>query len=215
MKKFLICLLACVMLLAMFGCSKDDKTTDGGKQTGGDELSLGEVAGNKYESEFIGIGYTLPEGWEFYTDEEIAELNNYTGNLAGKDYQDLIKNASIVYDMMAASPSQTDNVVVTLEKKPQAAIDKLNLAASFEASFSVVKSTYENMGYKNVSHEVTTITISGKTVTCMHVSATYAGMTMNQTSIMFKCNGYIATIAVTTMDAAGTAPLLDNIYLLK
>ena len=214
MKKFLICLLACVMLLAMFGCSKDDKTTGGG-QSGKEELSLGEVTGTKYESEFIGIGYTLPEGWEFYTDEEIAELNNYTGNLAGKDYQDLIKNASIVYDMMAASPSQTDNVVVTLEKKPQATIDKLDLAASFEASFSVVKSTYENMGYKNVSHEVSTITISGNTVPCMHVSATYAGMTMNQTSIMFKCNGYIATIAVTTMDAAGTAPLLANIYLLK
>ena len=216
MKKLLTCLLAVAMVIAMAGCdllsmfSKDETPASTDK-----ELSLGEVSDNKYESEFIGIGYNLPESWRFYTDEEIAELNNYTGNIAGQDYKDLIKNATVVYDMMAASPSQTDNVVVTLEKKPNATINNLNIAASFESSFAMVKSTFENMGYRNITHEVTTVTVNGQVLDCMHISATYAGQTMHQTSIMFKCNGYIATIALTTFDAAGTAPLLANLYLLK
>ena len=213
MKKFLVCLLACVMLLAMFGCSKDDNK--GGATPKDEEFALGEVAGSKYESEFIGLGFTLPEGWNFYTDEEIAEMNNYVGDIAGQDYRDLLKNATVIYDMAAASPSQTDNVMVTLEKKPNSMLKNLNLAQTLEASFSVVKSSMENMGYRNLTHEVTTLTIDGETFTAMHITGTLSGMTMRQTSIVIKCNGYLASLAVTTFDAAGTAPLLDNIYILK
>ena len=213
MKKFLICLLAFVMILAMVGCSKDDNK--GGATPKDEECALGEVAGNKYESEFIGLGFTLPEGWNFYTDEEIAEMNNYVGDIAGQDYRDLLKNATVIYDMAAASPSQTDNVMVTLEKKPNSMLKNLNLAQTLEASFSLVKSSLENMGYRNIAHEVTTLTIDGETFTAMHITGTLSGMTMRQTSIVIKCNGYLASLAVTTFDAAGTAPLLDNIYILK
>jgi hypothetical protein len=73
----------------------------------------------------------------------------------------------------------------------------------------------ENMGYRNLTHEVTTLTIDGETFTAMHITGTLSGMTMRQTSIVIKCNGYLASLAVTTFDAAGTAPLLDNIYILK
>jgi hypothetical protein len=213
MKKFLICLLAFVMILAMVGCSKDDNK--GGATPKDEEFALGEVAGNKYESEFIGLGFTLPEGWSFYTDEEIKEMNNYVEDKAGQDYLDLLKNATVIYDMAAASPAQTDNVVVTLEKKPNAQLNKLDLAQTLEASFNVSKSSLENMGYRNLTHEVTTLTIDGETFHAMHVTGTLSGMTMRQTSIVIKCNGYLASLAVTTFDAAGTAPLLDNIYILK
>lgn len=215
MKKFLICLMACVMLLAMVGCAADKDPYTPGNKTEDEEFSLGEVTGKKYESEFIGIGFTLPEGWEFYTDEEIKELNNFVEDKAGQDYLDLLKNATVIYDMAAASPSQTDNVMVTLEKIPNAQLNKLNLAQSLETSFSVVKSSLENMGYRNITHEVTTLTIDGETFTAMNITATLSGMTMRQTSIAIKCNGYLASLAVTTFDAAGTAPLLENIHVIK
>jgi len=74
MKKFLICLLAVAMVIAMSGCDLLSMFNKEEKPSSQDmELSLGTVTGNKYESEFIGIGYTLPDGWEFYTDEEIKE----------------------------------------------------------------------------------------------------------------------------------------------
>lgn len=215
MKKFLICLMACVMLLAMVGCAADKDPYTPGNKAEDEEFSLGEVTGKKYESEFIGIGFTLPEGWEFYTDEEIKELNNFVEDKAGQDYLDLLKNATVIYDMAAASPSQTDNVMVTLEKIPNAQLNKLNLAQSLETSFSVVKSSLENMGYRNITHEVTTLTIDGETFTAMNITATLSGMTMRQTSIAIKCNGYLASLAVTTFDAAGTAPLLENIHVIK
>ena len=220
MKKILLCVLACLMLLSMVGCdllSSPNPEDIRGNQTEGEdkELSLGEVTGKKYESEFIGIGFTLPDGWEFYTDEEIKELNNYVGDIAGQDYLDLLKNATVIYDMAAASPSQTDNVIDTLEKKPNALLNNLNLAQTLETSFSVVKSSMENMGYRNLTHEITTLTIDGQTFTAMHISGTLSGLTMHQTSIVMKCNGYLASFAVTTFDEAGTAPLLENLYLLK
>ena len=218
MKKILMCLLAVAMVIAMAGCdllSSPDPENIRGNQTEEKELSLGTVSGKKYESEFIGIGYTLPEGWSFYTDEEIKEMNNFVEDKADQDYLDLLKNATVIYDMAAASPSQTDNVIVTLEKKPNAQLNKLDLAQTLEASFNMSKSSLENMGYRNITHEVTTLTIDGETFTAMHITATLSGMTMNQTSIAIKCNGYLAALAVTTFDEAGTAPLLENIYLLK
>lgn len=214
MKRIMLCLLVCAMLLAFAGCSPDADDIRG-DQSEEKELSLGVVTGKKYESEFIGIGFTLDDGWEFYTDEEIQELNNYVGDKAGDDYMDMLKNADVVYDMMAASASQTDNIVVTLEKKPNAQLKKLDLAQNLEASFSMVKSSLENIGYRNITHKVTTVTIDGETFTAMNITASINGMTMYQTSIVIKCNGYLASIALTTFDSAGTAVLLDNLYLLK
>jgi hypothetical protein len=179
------------------------------------ELSLGTVSGSKYESEFIGIGYTLPSGWSFYTEDQIKEMNQYVEDKADQNYLDLIKNDDIVYDMMATSSAGTDNVLVTLEKKPAATLDKIDLKQSLETSFKAFKTSFENMGYRNISHEITTVTIDGKGFDAMHINATYGGMKMYQTCIVIKCNGYLATIAFTTFDAAGTAPLLENIYLLK
>ena len=218
MKRILLCLLALSMVLAMAGCDllsflnlEEIIPT----LTEPKEFSLGEVDSNKYESAFIGIGYRLNDGWTFYTDEQIQELNQYVEGKADQNYMDLVKNADIVYDMMATSGAGTDNVLVTLEKRPNAQLDTLNLASSLEASFKAFKTSFENMGYKNITHEITTVTIDGKTFDAMHINASYGGMKMYQTCIVIKCNGYLATIAFTTFDEAGTAPLLQNLYLLK
>lgn len=216
MKKVLICLLAVSMVLAMAGCDLlSFLNMEEIIPTTPKELSLGTVSGSKYESEFIGIGYMLPSGWSFYTEDQIKEMNQYVEDKADQNYLDLIKNADIVYDMMATSSAGTDNVLVTLEKKPAATLDKIDLKQSLETSFKAFKTSFENMGYRNISHEITTVTIDGKGFDAMHINATYGGMKMYQTCIVIKCNGYLATIAFTTFDAAGTAPLLENIYLLK
>lgn len=243
MKKFLICLLACLMILAMVGCSADksgssntpttpnsnnstpstpsspsspsSEPTDPSQPATSEDLSLGVTTGTKYESEFIGVGFNLPENWVFYSEDEIKQLNNLTADLAGQEYLDLLKNATVIYDMMATSPSQTDNIVVNLEKVSNVLLNKLDLASNFEASFAMVKSSLENMGYRDITKEITTVTIDGETFTAMHLTASFSGLTMHQTSIAIKCNGYLASVAVTTFDEAGTAPLLENLYLVK
>lgn len=218
MKRILLCVLACLMLLSMVGCdllSSPDPDSIRGEQTEEKELSLGEVTGKKYENDFIGIGFTLPDDWTFYTDEQIKEMNNYVGDVAGQDYQDMIKNASIVYDMMATSSTLTDNVIVTLEKIPNVQLAVLDLNKTLEKSFSAVESSFKNMGYTNITHKITTVTIDGKNFTGMHISATLAGQTMNQTSFLIKCNGYLASMAVTTFAPAGTDPLMANFYVIQ
>ena len=217
MKRVLICVLAVAMLLAMSGCNlllSPNPEDIRGEQTADKELSLGEVTGKKYESDFIGIGFTLPDDWTFYTDEQIKEMNNYVGDIAGQDYKDMIKNASVVYDMMATSSTLTDNVIVTLEKIPNVQLAVLDLSKTLENSFNSIKSSFENMGYKNITHKITTITIDGKDFTGMQISATLAGQTMNQTSFVIKCNGYLASMAVTTFATTGTDPLMANFYLI-
>ena len=104
MKRILLCALAAAMVLAMAGCdllsmfNKEEPTPTTPK-----ELELGVIEGQKYENAFIGVGYNLDDSWTFYTDERIKEMNKYVEDRADENYLDLIKNSTMIYDMMATN----------------------------------------------------------------------------------------------------------------
>ena len=79
------------------------------------EFSIGTTTGNTYENEFLNLGCMLSTGWNFYTDAQIAELNNITTDTLGDDYKAQIANANIVYDMFAIDQTG-NNIYVILEK---------------------------------------------------------------------------------------------------
>ena len=61
------------------------------------EFALGTVSGEQYQNDFIGLSFTLPENWGFYTTEEIMQLNQATADMAGEDYKpvELIKTEPV------------------------------------------------------------------------------------------------------------------------
>ncbi len=64
------------------------------------EFSTGEWYGNVYTNDFIGIKYELPQGWEKYGDEEIAEIMNL-----GKEF--LNDNQKNMRNFQSSLPSIT------------------------------------------------------------------------------------------------------------
>lgn len=215
MKKLLAILMILSVILSLCACAGPGNIR--GEQSGEDdvkdeEFSLGEVEGLKYESKFIGLGCKLPDDWHFYSDEEIKKLNNMAADMAGKDYQEAIKNASLVYDMFASDDSQMNNINVTLEKVSVVQLATLDLAKNYEKQIPTIKAAFENMGYSNVQCEVSTVKIDGKELTCLRSTAKVAGMTMHQVSFSRKCNGYLAAIAVTAFDKDVLQNLLDAFY---
>ena len=176
------------------------------------ELSLGVSNGNTYESEFIGIGYQLDEGWGFYTDEQIRELNNVTADLAGEEYQELLSDAEIVYDMFAIDADGLNNVNVNLEKKNLAQILAMDLSEVYENTMPVLESTYENMGGTNFAYEISTVDIAGEELVAAYVSVDINEVPVYQILFMKKCNGYLANVSITNYFEDTTARLLENFY---
>lgn len=218
MKKLLALLMALVMVFTFAACGTNNGDIRG-EQTGGEsseaEFSLGSASGLTYESKFIGIGCKLDEGWTFYTDAQIKELNNVAEDMAGEEYSEAMKNATVVYDMYAVSGNQTDNISVNLEKANAVQLLTLDIAKNFEAVYPTLKTSLENIGCTDVNYTLGKVTIGGKEFDCMDVTSKINGIAMYQKLVAKKCNGYLANITITTVNEDATDDIIAKFYLVK
>ena len=239
MKKLLACLLALVMVLSLAACggTEDIRGTqiDVPQDTtpvdtvpvdtvpvdtvpeettpAEEELSLGVNDGIKYESTFIGLGCTLPEGWTFYTEEQLRELNNITEELVDEAYTEALKDATTIQDMFASSGDGLSNCNVTLEKVNALSLAVTDVKDIYEAQKETLVSGYESMGGANVKIESVTVTIEGKDFEALTLSVDIYGTTLMQTLFCVKCPGYLATLVVTADSAEAMQAVLDCFYL--
>ena len=195
-----------MMIFALAACGDDI--------LGKGEMKLGTVNGLTWENEFIGIGCTMDDDWTFKTDDEILAMNKLTQDMVTDDLADLLKDADLVYDMAAATSTDLSNMMVTLQKLNSLQLAALNIANELEKSYDISESSLINMGCANLTHSISTITFDGKTFDALVISASISGLTMNQTTFAIKCNGYLASISVTTVGEYDMADLIDNFYVL-
>ncbi len=208
--------------------TKDDTTTDeenvdeenveDGKveeeEEAGNDFSLGSTDGLIYESAFIGLGCTLPSDWTFYSDIEIMQLNNYTASVMGEEYEELLKNAQIVYDMYAVDGTGMNSINVTLEKIDNRMLMAIDVADIFTQNASMFEEMYTSMGYSNVKVEQATFDIEGEEFDGIEISGEISGFVLYQKCFGVKCNGYLASIAITAYDDEDIADtIVSNFYL--
>ena len=218
MKKVLAMILAVVMLLSMAACGSGDvrgvqSNNQSSTEPTDKEFSVGAVSGLTYENEFIGIGCKLDGEWTFSSDEEIREMNNVTAEMAGEEYRDMIKDASVIYDMHATHSNGLDNIIVNLEKVNPLQLIGLDLADNYEALLPTMRDAFENIGYTDIEFNISTVTIDGKEFTALYVNAVIAGYEVYQANIAIKCNGYLASVSVTTYGQEALNQVLKSFYL--
>lgn len=176
-----------------------------------EELSLGSRDGNVYKSEFIGLSYKLNDGLSFYTDEQIKQLNNIASDLAGDEFKEAIKNATVIYDMYASDSAGTNNIAINLEKVNPVQLVVLDIAKNYEAVADVSVKSFENMGFTNVKYEITAIEIDGKTLDALCITSEFNGVKVYQTLFSKKCSGYLASVAVSSFGEDNSEEIFKNI----
>lgn len=174
----------------------------------------GQTEGISYKSSFIGIGCELASGWRFYTDAEIRQLNESASILGGDAYEDALKNAQVLYDMFAVGSNGMDNINVVLEKVDAKLLSKLDIRDNFEATIPTLKETFTNMGYRNIACSIDTFWFGGEELDCLQTTAVIEGTTIYQTIFSIKCNGYLASVSVTSYGTDRTNELLGYFYAL-
>ena len=177
------------------GTSADN--TDNGKEDQNNGFSVGTIQGNRYESDFIGLAFSCPPGWTMLTAEQIQQRNEQTLGMIGDDYAQAIQNASIVYEMAAASSNQTDNISINLEKLSGVYV-AITAKEYLELSEAGLKQALQNMGMIDVETEIDTVFIAGQKRDCVRVTAQYNGIPVYEVVAAIKCGEYIANIAVAT-----------------
>ena len=205
MKRILALVLVLTLLFSFTACSKEPKK----------EFSRGVVTENTYENEFLGLGLKLNENWVFYTDEEIAALYGLTEEMLGDDFEEYLKNATVIYDMHVANKLDATNINLNFEKLSTFSnAQTANMEIFVSSIMPTVANSLESIGCTDVNYELCDIAIGDKTFNGARITAAMEGFQLYQTLVCIKCDGYIASICVTSYieDAGDSA--IKSFYIL-
>lgn len=207
MKKILCILLAAVITMGLCACTGDDDVR--GDITPTDpQFSLGSTANSTYKNDFLGLSCTLPSDWEFFTDEEIRELNNIVGELVGDELQAALEKADVIYDMYASAQGGMTTINVALEKLSVLQAASMDMKTYLESQFTALKTALENMGCSDVQLEYQKITVGGKEFDGVVITSNIMGVPFYETIFCFVKGRYVANVTIGSVQTDETAKIL-------
>ena len=197
-KILLIVISLVLVLITLAGCGNNttnntENNTE--NQTAKEAIARGTIdANNVYTSEFAGIKFTLPEGWAYSTDEQIASMMN-VGVEVLKDQKDNLSEIleqTALYDMVANDQTNGTSVMVMFEKSLLNVNEEFYLNNVKKGLESVTELDYQ------ISGEITTETVGGKEYKVL--TATVPAYNMVQKYYVVKKGDYFVDILVTYID---------------
>lgn len=219
MKKLFVMFLTMMLAISFVACGDSDTDIKGSIKTENEkntnteeiELSMGHAEGNIYESEFIGIGFQLPDNWSFYTEEQIKAMNNIAADLMEEEYAEAIANANIVYDMYALD-ALGNNVNINIEKLNVASALAYTEEEHVEATVGTLEDALSSMGLGEVTANVTTVTIAEEEHHAIDVVCVGEQITLYEKVICIKIGRYMANVTITTVGNDATSEIIKQFY---
>ena len=224
MKKILLIFAVAALIASLGGCglsggapgqnskpAKENKSASE-TQTVAAEFSRGTVSGTSYKSEFAGFSAELPEGFVFYTDEQIAEINGITADaLEGKTsdaFKKSLESGQAVTDMFAAGTDGLSTVNVTVENLEISGNKDITESAYAAAVKAQLKGSFESVGYSVNGIEKTEKNFIGSKHTAITAEWQYSGKNGYETLICKKVGKYMVSVTVCTWNENNTESLL-------
>lgn len=200
MKRFIAIIMAAMLILSFSGCSivKDFKEgfaeglEDGLKSTvqqSGNGYTHGEIDGNVYTSEMSGLTFTAPDGWSFYSDEELMELMDESIESGSESsFESAATKMITVNEMMAIDDNSGSNVIIIYENLLLTG----NSGISEEEYFELAKTNGAFDG-TDIFGDLEPATLSGKD--CKYVEVSNEGIT--QYYYMMALEDYMCIVVAT------------------
>ncbi|MBR4295338.1 MAG: hypothetical protein IKT56_00685 [Clostridia bacterium] len=185
-----------------------DTTDNSAEDTESLDFSMGTSSSGVYTNDFLGLSFTAPEGWVFYTDKQILELNNVVSEFYDEDTLEALKNATIVYDMYATYEDGMQSVNINMEKLSSFEIMSFDVKESLESQIGALKTSYENMGYTDVDVKYQKITVDGKEFDALTLSANLYGYSASVVVFSFIRGNYMANVAAFSFYSGGVEEIL-------
>ncbi len=193
MKKLGILLCTAVLIIASFTAC------------GNTPVSRGTVSGATYESAFLGLGFSLPDGFTFATDEQIAEQYNTTLD------ESQLESAPVIYDMFA-SDETGNSVAISIEKISLMSEPVSSSKEHLQNLSDAMGLQLEQMSFSDIQVELTTVALAEQETDALVIRANFSGMAFYQTYLCEKRGGYLATVSILAMDEILYSSLLNRFY---
>lgn len=204
LKVLAVAMMLVLSLTVLAGCGKKEENGNGENTTTQDkkEISKGKWDDNVYTSEFADLKFTLPEGWNRSTDEEIAEVMNLGKEVLEDEglYSSKITQLTTVYDMMAKNPTTNGSIAIMMEKT---SAKETLYANSLKTQLESVTQMKYNIG------EITETTISGNKYTVVPATINVSGQQIFQNYYIRSVGDYMVAILVTETSEANVNNLMN------
>lgn len=177
------------------------------------DMLFGEVKNETYENAFLGLGCTM-EGWHYYTDEEMEEVNQRTKAALSNELDELVdRNIAI---MMVERPDGMQNVNIQLQnvKDYVAIYNMMGLEYVATSSLGGFESTLEAAGFTDIQLGVGELNIGDKTFTCVTGEYKLNGIQVYFKQIWDLRDNYLVTVTATTIQDNTTDEVFSNFFLL-
>lgn len=117
LKSILVVLLILTMLFLLTGCgNKENETENSDEQK--QEFSLGEWKDDVYTNNFLGLKFNLPNGWTYYSKEEMADIMNLSEDVLNDEQKAVVEVSKLTtaYYMMSSDPNTGSSIAILSEK---------------------------------------------------------------------------------------------------
>lgn len=225
-KKVLVVMLAITMMFTAAGCSKryEKGNVEGNaEQTAkteereeketektAEEFSFGQTNGGTYTSEFLRIACTLPDGWTFFTQAQMQELNGAVYDMVGDDLKKQLETSKVIYDMYATNVNTAESVNIVLENMGIVYGTLLDEAKYVELSMNQLKTAMENAGVTNLVLEQNTVEFAGESRVGVLMTGTSEGIQIYQQQAVIREGTYMAVITATSYNENTLEQIIGN-----
>ncbi len=160
------------------------------------KIQRGETTDSTYTNAALGVTFEIPDGWTFYTDEEIAAIMNISADL-WKD-EDLINNANVssIIDFMAVQTASGNSVNLSIENLKASGNAGISVKEYIEASKKLIREQLTGATY--TFDDDTDVTLGDKTYTRLSATCSYSGVTMKQYLYIRKVGSHMVVITATS-----------------
>ena len=164
-------------------------------------LNHGVIEGNAYLNETLNLRIACPEGFSFYTEEELAAQNSLTADLLEQtDISDLVKQNGQLIDMcMSTASGSSANLVISPNNGSLKSVTDEQLISMMK---DMLVEQYEKVGMHVVESEVKTMQLFGsdKPVLVLDIEVNDTPIRMYQFFDREASDDYYATNTITLFD---------------
>ena len=205
MKKLVSLVLAIALCAVCTGCTKQDSV----------KISRGTVENGIYRNESMGITVEAGDGWEFFSDEEMAQIYGASGDeFLTDDAADALQNASIIHDMYCVRDGASINV--NFENAGVLAIAVADEKAYLELSAENLKTQLDESSGMSISKsELGEIETKSGTAPCLFVTLSLAGQGTDIYEVMVakKQGSFFGVVAISALAESDLADIAKTVSL--
>lgn len=207
LKKFAAAALGAALCVSMAACGNDvmNETSETSIEQEENNMQevLGIVSGKTYRNDCAGFSVTLDDEWEYFDEEQIAEISGVTMEEFGDDWKKAAIENGTLYAMFAQNPLSADSVNVTVEKNDT----DVSLNERVNTQVQQFPAVYEEMGATDIEVNSREEEIDGKMFTTCNSKCNIYGIDMYQKCIIFESEEYVFAMTITSLEQDG----IDNI----